>query len=158
MVSVNSLTAFCFLFKNVYFTLQKYYNHQSGLPFFRFFSHISVHESMFLKNTSFLQKILGIADYGREGGKLFFFLDSQMSVWELEKWYHKSSLKQLPLSPLYCNTTNVGLSALTQALINASVSPLRAQLNELIRILLPVYAHYFPSGYLMGCSISGKYR
>lgn len=57
----------------MYFTLQKYYNHQSGLPFFGFFSHASVHESMFFKNTSFLQKILGIADYGGEGGKLFFF-------------------------------------------------------------------------------------
>lgn len=69
MVSVNSLTAFWFfLFKNVYFILQKYYNHQSGLPFFGFFSRISVHESMFLKNASFLQKILGIADYGGGGG------------------------------------------------------------------------------------------
>lgn len=117
---------------------------------------------MFFKNTSFLQKILGVADYkvGEEEESRFFPLDSWMSVWELEKWYQKSSLKQLPLSPLYCNTTNVGCSllGLTKALINASASSLQAPLNKLIKILLPFYAHYFPFGYLTGCCISGKYR
>lgn len=162
MISVNSPTAFCFSFKNVYFTLQNTITTNLVFPCLgSFFSHVSVHDQSM--NQCFLKYVLSPKDLrhcrlqrGEEEESSFFPLDSWMSVWELEKWYHKSFLKQLPLSPLYCSSTNVGRSAPTQALINASVSSLQAPLSKLIKILLPVYAHYFPFGCIMGCCISGK--
>lgn len=160
MIPVNSLTTFCFLFKNVYFTFQNIITTALVFPCSGG-SLMSQHMIKawiydFFKPRPFSKRSQApqITRRGEEEGS-FFSLDSWMSV------CRKIASGVLPKAAAQVPCTVVLLmwvSRLTQSTDQCFSFPITTLLNKLIKILLSVYSHYIPFVYIMGCCICGKYK
>lgn len=142
MVSVNSLTTFCFLFKNVYFTFQ---NITTALVFpcsrgsLRSQHMIKAWIYDFFKPSPFSKRsqALQITRRGEEEGS-FLSLDSWMSVC-------RKISEVLPKAAAQVTGTVILLmwgSWLTQSTDQCFSFPTTTLLNKLIKTLLSVYSHY----------------